>query len=376
MFLPLKPNHKTQTYTDTNNDVQRRTTKNTAQKIRRNNTMTPNLTQSRRQPGHIVHDQCLSHHEEAEEGEEEGEWPLQDYIPVYLRRYVRPYHTDFCYTPHFHPTVLAQLMIEGFLPIACPDFCLPKLHRRRCVVSPLQTDLHVCRSIRKKCKRFNLSINTAFDRVVEQCRVQHDPHCWLYPKLVASFREIYQMTAVGSFFTAKARSNDKSNEIIDCPVRLYSIEVWNGSGDLVAGELGYTVGLIYTSLTGFSKQDSAGSVQLAALGSILIQSGFTVWDLGMEMNYKGGLGATLMPRDEFVRTVRRVRHEDLSLRVDGHQNCKDVLDNQGDSVTKVSSAAPTASGTAAKKTCKALISNETNRTSPNPSPLKKAKATP
>jgi len=89
---------------------------------------------------------------------------------------------------------------------------------------------------------------------------------------------------------------------------MYSIEVWDvTTGALAGGELGYSVGSIYTSLTGFSFQDSAGSVQLAALGRMLCRHGFTLWDLGMEMDYKTGLGSILMPRKDFVQHVHDVR---------------------------------------------------------------------
>jgi hypothetical protein len=100
-----------------------------------------------------------------------------------------------------------------------------------------------------------------------------------------------------------------------CRIRLYSVECWNTDGVLVAGELGYTVGSCYTSLTGFSNTSSAGSVQLAALGSQLVQQGFTLWDLGMDMEYKRKLGATLMPRRDFVRHVQSVRCHYVPLEV-------------------------------------------------------------
>jgi hypothetical protein len=113
-------------------------------------------------------------------------------------------------------------------------------------------------------------------------------------------------------------------------VRLYTIEVWNEeTGALAGGELGYTVGSIYTSLTGFTKEDSAGSVQLVALGRLLVEQGFHLWDLGMDMEYKRGIGARLMPRDTFVRHVHQVREtQDHLVLPSGKpaQNCKDVID--------------------------------------------------
>jgi hypothetical protein len=69
----------------------------------------------------------------------------------------------------------------------------------------------------------------------------------------------------------------------------------------------YTIGSVYTSLTGFSAENCAGSVQLAAIGRLLCGLGFSLWDLGMEMNYKKSLGSHLMPRKQFLEHIHQVR---------------------------------------------------------------------
>jgi Leu/Phe-tRNA-protein transferase len=257
--------------------------------------------------------------------------PLQSYIPANLRSYVVPYHGDFCVSPHFNPNLIAQLMVEGFLPIATEGYLLPKLHQQRCVIH-LPNDLHVSKSARKKAKRYQLTFNQSFHEVVDGCRQQHGQNCWLYPPLVEAFSNIQDRQPQGMLTQVTESS---SRHTSTCPVRLYSVELWDTDGTLVAGELGYTVGSIYTSLTGFSRQDSAGSVQMAALGRCLCQAGFTLWDLGMDMEYKRALGSELMPRDDFVQFVQNVRtaeaHRTLP-RLDRHpsegspQNCRDIID--------------------------------------------------
>lgn len=219
--------------------------------------------------------------------------------------------------------------MEGFLPIACPDFLLPKLHSQRCVIQPV-TALHISKSVRKKAKRFTLTVNQNFEDVVTACQRQHGDHCWLYPALVKAFRNIHTQTCQGQGLGYQTTIDTTTTTTkTSVPVRLYSIEVWNlQTGSLAAGELGYTVGSIFTSLTGFAAEDSAGSVQLAALGKLLALHGFTVWDLGMEMEYKSALGSHLMPREEFVRTVHAVREqEDISLPTGQTLNCRDILDS-------------------------------------------------
>lgn len=107
------------------------------------------------------------------------------------------------------------------------------------------------------------------------------------------------------------------------------------TGKLAGGELGYAFGKIYTSLTGFAAEDSAGSVQLAALGTLLWSLGFDMWDMGMSLDYKAKLGAHEMERDDFVNKVKELRVQNvpgMSTSADGEsiicnepRNCRDIL---------------------------------------------------
>jgi len=251
-------------------------------------------------------------------------------LPRYLRVYVSHYHDDFYIAKSFDPRLVAQLMVEGFLPIAGSSrFLLPKLHLERCVLqlSP-DSKLHISKSTRKKSKRFQLSLNEAFDDVVKGCHKQHGIN-WLFPPIVSAFRALQKETIDYGDCQTQLVENGSFQPSGTTPVRFYSVEIWNAeTGALAGGELGYTVGGIYSSLTGFTKEDAAGSVQLAALGKLLLQCGFLRWDLGMEMEYKRQLGAELIARTDFVREVHRTRVEnkDLVLRCNGRRNAKEIID--------------------------------------------------
>lgn len=150
--------------------------------------------------------------------------------------------------------------------------------------------------------------------------------------------------------------NSETNQPQDVtPVRLYSVEIWNAqTGALAGGELGYSVGGIYSSLTGFSDEDAAGSCQLGefvwlvcffvclfwylfvnynlpvALGKLLTQCGFEYWDLGMDLEYKRRLGADMVQRADWVNRVKRSRIENkgVTLQISGgdRRNAKELVD--------------------------------------------------
>lgn len=207
--------------------------------------------------------------------------------------------------PLHTPELLALAAWHGFLPMGIGPkggHVLLKLHRHRCLLEPGK--VHIGRKARKLAEEFRLSIDEAFGEVaqaIQEHTFTHRPgDNWLS-------RDLVQMYAAVGQLPERSRKG----------VAFHSVELWHReSSTLAAGEIGYTVGGVYSSCTGFAlKQEfpGAGNVQMAALGRWLLQCGFKTWDLGMELDYKIDLGGELKPRKVWVAMVREHRHIRVSL---------------------------------------------------------------
>lgn len=201
------------------------------------------------------------------------------------------------------PQLIAVLIWHGFLPMAGMGMLLPKIHKTRCVLIP--EELHVGRKVRRRAKGFHLTVNAAWAETVEHIQrltfTTHVGDCWL-------------TNAIAQAYWSVGKGSGRWNR---GGIAFHSIELWHTeSKQLVAGEIGYTCGSIYSSATGFTQKDKfpgAGSVQLAALGRWLFRCGFSVWDLGMEMDYKCELGGKLVPRPEWAKRIREFRDREATL---------------------------------------------------------------
>lgn len=182
---------------------------------------------------------------------------------------------------------------------------LPKLHRKRCVVQHLQ-DLRVDRGARKRSRRFHLTIDAASSQVIQGCLEQHG-ESWLYPPVREAFVGLLGRRPGSEDKDAKGQIKADTIAGSDAPVVMHSVELWADGNQLVAGELGYSCGCMYTSLTGFHRENGAGVVQLLALAGLLLRSKFKCWDLGMNLEYKAALGAQDVDRADFVSLQRELR---------------------------------------------------------------------
>lgn len=201
---------------------------------------------------------------------------------------------------------LVHLLVwHGFLPMGGSGMLLPKIHLERCLlISP--GSVHVGRKVRRRARDFRLTLDRAWPVVVEGVQKHTFTNrlgdCWLTDEL----SQVYQA------------ANSVGGEWHREGIAFHSVELWHkASGELVAGEIGYTCGAVYSSCTGFALKErfpGAGSVQLASLGRWLERCGFEIWDLGMEMDYKLELGGKSVPRDEWAGHIRRLRDIVVPLR--------------------------------------------------------------
>eukprot|EP00040_Diaphanoeca_grandis_P040000 m.260901 g.260901 ORF g.260901 m.260901 type:complete len:451 (-) comp40858_c0_seq1:180-1532(-) len=82
----------------------------------------------------------------------------------------------------------------------------------------------------------------------------------------------------------------------------------------LAGEIGFTIGGVYTSLSGWTSQrttDGDGITQLVLLGRWLQAKGYSFWSLGHcyspELDYKRTLGQHIYERNDFLALLHRNR---------------------------------------------------------------------
>lgn len=194
--------------------------------------------------------------------------------------------------------LIALLIWHGFLPMggtfSGTGYLLPKIHLSRCILPPQQ--IHVGRKARRRARGFRLTVDADWPAVVRHVQqytwTTHEGDCWLTDQLANAYQAV-------SRENSEWRRGDAA---------FHSVELWDAETHvLVAGEIGYTCGSIYSSCTGFTLKDrypGSGTVQLAALGRWLARCGFSLWDLGMELPYKVELGGHSVSRAEWMRQVR------------------------------------------------------------------------
>lgn len=189
-------------------------------------------------------------------------------------------------------SLIKSLCYDGFLPMDnyyIFDDRQPldiKLHHQRCLIKPQL--VKIGKTVRKRAGNYKLIINKDFDLTMKYVWEQHG-YSWFSPRL-------YDL--IMPFISINASKELSFN----------SVELWRDE-ELAAGDIGMVSGSRYLSMTGFYRMNGAGTVLLESIRRLLFESGFEMWDMGMEMDYKMKMGGFLVNRDVFLESVRSAREK-------------------------------------------------------------------
>ena len=152
----------------------------------------------------------------------------------------------------------------------------------RCVL-PL-ADFHLPRRSARSLRAsgFSVTLDAAFGRVISACAAPRPgpepPGTWLTPEMLTAYERLH------SFGYA------------------HSIETWR-DGKLVGGLYGVALGRAFFGESMFHVESEASRAALAALVGLLRRRGATLLDCQQATPHMERMGATLLPRDEFLRQL-------------------------------------------------------------------------
>jgi leucyl/phenylalanyl-tRNA--protein transferase len=151
----------------------------------------------------------------------------------------------------------------------------------RLVLDP--NSLTVSRSLRATLRKatFTTTVDTAFRRVVHGCAAtprKDGPGSWITPEVEAAYTALHVLGYA------------------------HSVETWQRD-ELVGGLYGVLLGRCFFGESMFSRRPDASKVALVSLAGELLRRGVNLIDCQVATPHLASLGATEIPRAEFLRRL-------------------------------------------------------------------------
>jgi len=140
------------------------------------------------------------------------------------------------------------------------------------------TKLHVSRSLRRSCHRFDIRMNTAFRDVVEGCADPSRPNGWIDDDVINAYTHLHALGWA------------------------HSIETWL-NGELVGGLYGVAIGSLFAGESMFHRETDASKVALVALVDAMKATGGALLDVQWMTPHLNTLGAIEIERDEYLQML-------------------------------------------------------------------------
>lgn len=191
---------------------------------------------------------------------------------------------------YFSPTMYIKLAKAGFISTTATlnnnkTYLLPEIQFEYAVL--YFENLHISKKVKKLIQKndFIFVKNKNLNLVIDNINTFHKDS-WITKEYKDMLLDIF--------------SNKHDN------FELLSFELYSKDGStLIAAEIGYKIGNVYTSLTGFFRKtkeyNNYGKLQLVLLSKYLEKNHYEFWNLGHAcLQYKLDLGSIILKREDFL----------------------------------------------------------------------------
>ena len=174
------------------------------------------------------------------------------------------------------PGTLLNAYRRGLFPMEVPNGQLGWWSPCERGVLPLD-GLHVSKSLRRSTRRFSVTVDTAFEDVVDGCADPKRPHGWINESFRAAYVELYRLGWA------------------------HSVETWDGD-ELVGGLYGVSIGGMFAGESMFSNATDASKVALVHLVGLLCADNDArrLLDVQWRTDHLASLGVVGVPRLQYL----------------------------------------------------------------------------
>jgi len=138
-----------------------------------------------------------------------------------------------------------------------------------------------------RTNKFQVTFNQDFDAVVKGCTYRPEEGTWITPEVANAYGEFHRRG------------------------HAHSVEVWQ-QGVLVGGLYGVAIGGLFAGESMFSTVSDASKIALVALVSRLKEKGYQLFDLQIINEHTATMGATEIPRDDYLARIKTAIKEKIS----------------------------------------------------------------
>lgn len=149
--------------------------------------------------------------------------------------------------------------------------------------------LKVSRSLRRSCRRYETTVNRAFDEVITACAAPDRGGAWIDDRIRFAYQQLHRLGWA------------------------HSVEAWDAEDRLAGGLYGVCTGGLFAAESMFHRATDAGKVAVWALTELVFADGDDrrLIDVQWRTDHLATLGVREIPRSDYLRRVVGAREVPL-----------------------------------------------------------------